>query len=252
MRLIVEKPFGHDLASGRELNDAPAPLVRRGRDLPHRPLPRQGDGAEHAGAPVRERHLRADLEPPVHRPRADHRGRVDRHRGTRRLLRVGRRDPGHLPEPPAAAARAHRHGAADRLHRRLGAQREGEGAEVDAHARPQVGRARPVRPRLRRGRRGARLPRGARGGSRVADGDLHRGQAVRRQLALGRHAVLRAGRQAARTPRDDDRDPVPARAAPAVRGDRRRRAAPERAPHPRPARRGRLARGRREGARRRA
>ena len=111
------------------------PVVQRGRDLPHRPLPRQGDGAEHAGAAVRERHLRADLEPPVHRPRPDHGGRVDRDRGPRRVLRVGRRDPRHLPEPPAAAARADGDGAADRLHRRLGPQREGEGAEVDAHAR---------------------------------------------------------------------------------------------------------------------
>ena len=55
--------------------------LHRGRGLPHRPLPRQGDGAEHAGAAVRERHLRADLEPAVHRPRADHRRRVDRDRG---------------------------------------------------------------------------------------------------------------------------------------------------------------------------
>ena len=58
---------------------------------------------------------------------------------------------------------------------------------------------------------------------------------------------VRAG-QAAAAARDDDRDPVPARAAPAVRRDRRRGAAAERAPDPRPAGRGRLARDRREGA----
>ena len=139
----------------RAQRDALGALRREG-DLPHRSLPRQGDGPEHARAAVRERHLRADLEPPVRRPRADHRRRVDRHRGARRLLRAGGRDPRHLPEPSAAAARAHGDGAADRLHRRLGAQREGEGAEVDPHARPEVGRARAVRSRLRRGRRGAR------------------------------------------------------------------------------------------------
>ena len=61
---------------------------------------------------------------------------------------------------------------------------------------------------------------------------------------------VRAG-QAAAAARDDDRDPVPARAAPAVRRDRRRGAAAERAPDPRPAGRGRLARDRREGAGRR-
>ena len=47
--------------------------VRRGADLPHRPLPRQGGGAEHPGLPVRQRAVRADLEPQPHRPRADRR-----------------------------------------------------------------------------------------------------------------------------------------------------------------------------------
>ena len=37
--------------------------ARRGPDLPHRPLPRQGDRPEHPGLPLRQRHLRADLEP---------------------------------------------------------------------------------------------------------------------------------------------------------------------------------------------
>ena len=82
------------------------------------------------------------------------------------VLRAGGRDPRHLPEPPAPAGRADGDGAADRLHRRLGAQREGEGAALAAHARAEVGRARPVRPRLRRGRGGAGLPRG--GGRRRA------------------------------------------------------------------------------------
>ena len=54
--------------------------------------------------------------------------------------------------------------------------------------------------RVRRGDRGARLPRGGRRRSGLADRDLHRRQALRRQLALGRHAVLRPGRQAARAP----------------------------------------------------
>ena len=67
----------------------------------------------------------------------------------------------------------------------------------------------------------------SRGGGRrpdVDDRDVRRGEAVRRQLALGRHAVLRAHGQAPRPPRDDDRDPVQARAASAVRGRRRRKA----------------------------
>ena len=89
---------------GQGAQPADLGALRRERGLPHRPLPRQGDGAEHAGAAVRERHLRADLEPAVHRPRPDHRRRVDRHRGPRRVLRAGGRDPRHVPEPPAAAA----------------------------------------------------------------------------------------------------------------------------------------------------
>ena len=83
-RLIVEKPFGHDLASARELTSADRRALHRGRGLPHRPLPRQGNGPEHARAAVRERHLRADLEPPVRRPRPDHGRRDPRRRGPRR------------------------------------------------------------------------------------------------------------------------------------------------------------------------
>ena len=64
-RLVIEKPFGHDLESAQELNAPARQGVRRAAGLPHRPLPRQGDRAEHPGAAVRERHLRAGLEPPA-------------------------------------------------------------------------------------------------------------------------------------------------------------------------------------------
>ncbi len=117
-RLIIEKPFGHDLASARELNATARGALRRARDLPHRPLPRQGDRAEHAGAPLRERHLRADLEPPVHRPRADHGGRVDRASraaapSTSRPARSATSS-----RTTCCSSRAHGDGAADRLHGR--------------------------------------------------------------------------------------------------------------------------------------
>ena len=69
-------------------------LLRRERDLPHRPLPGQGDGPEHARPAVRERHLRADLEPPVHRPRPDHR---------RRVARASRAAPGSTSRPARSA-----------------------------------------------------------------------------------------------------------------------------------------------------
>ena len=69
--------------------DRPRPRTRRARsttrsaqvfdgaaDLPHRPLSRQGDGAEPDGAPLRQCAVRAAVERRPHRPRADH-GRRD-------------------------------------------------------------------------------------------------------------------------------------------------------------------------------
>ena len=67
------------------------------------------------------------------------------HRGPRRLLRAGGRDPRHLPEPPAAARRADGDGAADRLH---GGAVRNEKVKVlrSLHTPgPEVGGARPVR-----------------------------------------------------------------------------------------------------------
>ena len=42
------------------LNELVAQLLRRVADLPHRPLPRQGDGAEPAGVPLRQPDLRVE------------------------------------------------------------------------------------------------------------------------------------------------------------------------------------------------
>ena len=47
-RIIVEKPFGTDLTSARELNRLRARALRRGSGLPHRSLSRQGNGSEPA------------------------------------------------------------------------------------------------------------------------------------------------------------------------------------------------------------
>ncbi len=102
-------------------------------DLPHRPLPRQGDGPEHLGDPVRQRDVRADLELPLRRPRADHHGRGRRHRRPRRLLRRHRRRARRHPEPPDAADVAGRDGGAGVVRRRRAAHREAEGA-LQRHA----------------------------------------------------------------------------------------------------------------------
>ena len=109
----MEKPFGTDLAVGaRAERDAPQRL-RRVADLPDRPLPRQGGGAEHPRAAVRERHVRAGLEPRPHRPRPDRRSgdALDRHAGE--LLRAHRRLPRHGRDAPVPGARLRRDGAAD-------------------------------------------------------------------------------------------------------------------------------------------
>ena len=77
--------------------DPPEPRGRQGlprvAGLPDRPLPGQGDGPQPARLPLRQRDLRADLEPPLRRPRADHGGRVDRGRAARLVLRGGGRVP---------------------------------------------------------------------------------------------------------------------------------------------------------------
>ena len=132
----MEKPFGTDLASARELNATLHEVVRRVAGLPDRPLPRQGGGAEHPRAAVRERHVRADLEPRPHRPRPDRRARdaLDRHAAE--LLRADRRVSGHGRDPPVPGARLRRDGAADVARAAGAGGREDEGLRLDAAARP--------------------------------------------------------------------------------------------------------------------
>ena len=54
---------------------APARYVRGGAGLPHRPLPRPGRGPEPPRDAVRQRDVRAGLEPEQHQPRPDRRPR---------------------------------------------------------------------------------------------------------------------------------------------------------------------------------
>ena len=198
--------------------------VRGEPGLPDRPLPRQGDGAEHAGSALRQRHLRAALEPRVRGPRADHGGGGHRDRHARGLLRpVGRAARPH-PEPHAAAADAARHGAARVVLRRRRARREGEGAARDQGARSRAGAghggAGAVLGRRRGRRGGAGLPRGGGRAGRIHHGDLCRAPPVRGQLALGRRAVLPAHRQAPGPQDHGDRRDAQAGAAPRLRAAR--------------------------------
>ena len=137
VRVVIEKPFGTDLESApRAQPRRVLAVLRRAAGLPHRPLPGQGDRPEHAGVPVRELHVRADLEPQLHRPRR----RSPRPRTSASARRAGYYDhagalrdlvQNHMlqlltllcMEPPAS------------LRGRQGARREGQGAATRSRRR---------------------------------------------------------------------------------------------------------------------
>jgi hypothetical protein len=132
--------------------------------------------------------------------RADHRGRGHRHRQPRRLLRPVRRAARPDPEPHAPAALPRGDGAAGELHRRRGAQREGQGAAGDPEPTPEDISEMAVRAQYSRGHSGGEdvpgyleeegVP------DRLNDRDLRGAAPGSRQLALGRRPLLPAHRQA--------------------------------------------------------
>ena len=130
--------------------------VRRGPDLPHRPFPRQGAGAEHPRVPLRQRPVRADLEPQLHRPRADRRAGDAGARQARRVLRADRRVSRHGGDAPVPDPRVHGDGAADRAG--AGADQRGEEQGLSQHAadRAERRRARAIHRLSRRGRASTR------------------------------------------------------------------------------------------------
>ena len=56
-RVIIEKPFGHDLESAKTLNQQLLEGRRRKTDLPHRPLSGQRNRSEHYGVPLCQRNF---------------------------------------------------------------------------------------------------------------------------------------------------------------------------------------------------
>ncbi len=78
------------LARARWRSTRFAQVSGRKPDLPHRPLPGQGDGPQLDGSALRQQYLRAGLEQPSHRPRAGNRIRGRRCWVARRLLRSRR------------------------------------------------------------------------------------------------------------------------------------------------------------------
>ena len=125
------KAVRHRSRLGQSAERRTAEDRRRAPDLPDRSLSRQGDGAEHPGAALRQRHVRADLESQSHRPHPDHRRRKTRRRPSRQLLRRHRRAARHGAEPSVPAAVAGRDGAADQIRRAFGALGKGRRAGGD-------------------------------------------------------------------------------------------------------------------------
>ncbi len=112
-RVVVEKPFGHDLEFG-ERSESPTPAgARRNPDLPNRSFSRKGNSPEHYDVPVRQWALRTYLEPRSDRSCADHCGRDRRRRKPGQILRKNRRIAGHGSEPPLSTALHDSHGSAE-------------------------------------------------------------------------------------------------------------------------------------------
>ena len=115
-RVIVEKPFGTDLASAQRLNSIllgafdEKRIFRIDHYLGKKPVHNMLFCA------VRQRDVRAVLEPRAHRERADHDGRGLRRAGAWRFLRSDRHHPRRDPEPLVPDDGEPRHGAA-RPHR---------------------------------------------------------------------------------------------------------------------------------------
>ena len=145
--------------------------------LPHRSLPGEGDRPERPGVPVRERDVRADLEPELHRLRADHGGRGHGHRPAGGVLRQRGRAARPGAEPHAPAADAPVHGAARHVRRRRGARREGQGAPRRCAAVRGRGGASALHGRDGRGQGGRGLPRGGGRAGRLHDRDVRRAPA---------------------------------------------------------------------------
>ena len=151
-RVVMEKPFGTDLASAVELNEFVHETFDETPDLPHRPLPRQGGRTEHPGVPIRQRPVRADLEPQLHRPHPDRHPRDARPGRAGQLLREHRRLQGHGGHPPVPGDGVRRDGAADRAGAPRHQRREEQGVPLDAAGQPGRRCPRAVRrvPRIRR------------------------------------------------------------------------------------------------------
>ena len=97
-RVMVEKPFGTDLASAQELNATMHEVLPRGRDLPGRPLARPGPAGQRPVRPVRQLDHRAAVQPDARGEHPDHDGGGVRRRRPGPVLRP-------RPAPSATSCR---------------------------------------------------------------------------------------------------------------------------------------------------
>src|SRR5438132_11677972 len=199
---------------------------RRRPDLPDRPFPREGAGPRHRVPPVRQRDVRAPVEPRPHRVGADHDGGALRRGGPGTVLRRGRVPARRRPEPSPPGARPRCDGAA------LGRFGSPGGSPPrrlpgDARRGSRALRARPIRG----------LPGGRRGRAGVDDRNVRRAAAEDRELAMGRGPVLPARREEAGHDGDRGGYPVPQPARHQAWGRCARLAPPQ--PYEAPDRRGR-------------
>ena len=242
--MVIEKPFGHDLASARALNRDISRVLDEsqvyridhylGKETVQNILALRFGNA--IFEPIWNRRHVASVQITV----AEEVGMAGGRGG---LLRHRRRDPRHGPEPHDAAPLPGGDGAAGRPLGRRRAQREGQGAPgpaaVDARGRRPERRPGASTPPARS--QGSEVPgylAGEGGQARLEDRDLRRHAADAEQLAVGGRAVLPPDRQAAAQAGDRDRHPVPQAADDAVRGRRRGGGRGEPARPPDPAQRG--------------
>ena len=187
-RIVVEKPFGRDLASAVELNATLHSVFPEERIFRIDHYLGKESVEDLLGLPVLQHVAGACVEPQLRAQRADHHERDHRRRGARQLLRQRRRDPRRDAEPPAAGHRAGGDGAAGRARRPATCRTR----------RPRCSRrcVRSIRPDAR-ARAVRRIPRRTGRRSRLDRRDVCRRAPGDRLVAMGRRAVVRALRQGA-------------------------------------------------------